>query len=99
MNLALLLLIIGSPEVEKVCPTTVIWMPCESCPTCPEPVGVRQTILFWKCMRGPGVLLREVTGHEYIPCEWIVDCVFLDKNQDGYLDLKDYALWQRSVGK
>jgi len=45
------------------------------------------------------VLLREVTGHEYIPCEWIVDCVFLDKNQDGFLDMKDYAAWQRSVGK
>lgn len=99
MKLALLLLIIGSPEIEKTCPATVIWMPCEACPACPEPLGVKETRLFSKCMRGPGVRLHDVPGHEYIPCEWIVDCAFLDRDQDGYLDLKDYSMWQASVGK
>jgi hypothetical protein len=73
-------------------------------PTCPPPEviyvlnpNLRQMAAFWACMRGPGVRPQSITGNEYVPCEWLVECMGLDKNQDGFLDLQDYALWQRTI--
>ena len=80
--------------------------PCPPAVECPPPQVVyvlnpnlRQMGVFWQCMKGPGVRLDNIPGEQYIPCDWLTECAGMDKDQDGYLDLKDYSMWQASVGK